>query len=299
VEQYSTAIARAAESVADRAIHLIREVLPRLRPRITIDADGQPSLGIEPLLGKKNLSQALEETLEIPALVAKKKKKKLAVVFDEFQEVTQFDGESFEKTMRSHIQGHRDVGYVFSGSKKHLLEEMAHHENRAFYKIGKTIYLQKIPRGVFLPFLSDKFVRSDFAVEEGALERVLDAAEEVPYNVQFVCHELWDSHRDERKISVPDVDRAIAKIVEEQAPFFVTQWDALSLNQRASLKAIAAHGGVAVFSQDFLNASGLSSMATLQTSIKLLVKKGIVEKPNGGYTITDVFLKEWIRRKMA
>lgn len=298
VEHYTASVARATESVMERALHLIRDVLPRLRPKITIDADGQPSIGIEPLLGKKNLSDALEEALEMPAVVATRKRKKLAVVFDEFQEIAQFNGESFEKTMRSHVQGHRDVGYVFSGSKKHLLEEMTRRENRAFYKIGKTLYLQKIPRDIFLPFLMRKFIDSGFAVDPGTLERALDLTGEVPYNVQFVCHELWDLFRDERRLSPADVDRVMTRIIEEQTPFFLTQWDALSLKQRAALKAIATHGGSGVFSQEFLGASGLSSLATLQTSLKLLVKKGIIEKPDNGYVIGDLFLQEWIRRKM-
>jgi len=39
-------------------------------------------------------------------------------------------------------------------------------------------------------------------------------------------------------------------------------------------------------------------LPTLQTSLKLLVKKGFIEKQNGGYVIGDVFFREWVKRKI-
>lgn len=296
LELYCAEVATAAESVADKALRFIRDVLPRLRPKLTIDAEGTASIGLEPLLRTKELTEAFEETLELPALAAERKGKKVVVVFDEFQEIAQLDGKSLEKTMRSHIQEHRNVGYVFSGSKKHLLDEMARGEERAFYKIGKILYLDKIPRAAFIPFLRERFSRSGFEIVEGVLERVLERTDEVPYNVQFVCHELWDRHRDGQRISIEDVDRTISVIIEEQSPFFIPQWDALSLNQRAALAAIVTHGGTNIFSQEFLKHSGISSLATLQTSLKLLAKKGVVEKVKNTYAVSDVFFREWIRK---
>ena len=222
----------------------------------------------------------------------------MVVVLDEFQEIAGFDGESLEKAMRSHIQGHRAVGYVFSGSKRHILEDMAHDERRAFYKIGKVMYLEKIPRAAFLPFLQEKFEASGFEVEEGSMQRVLDVADDIPNNAQRLCHELWDDLQDSRRVTVPDVDRILAKILDEQTPYHLQQWDALSLNQRALLKAIVIRGGTNLFSQEFLAHSGLSSLPTLQTSLQLLVKKGLVEKQNGHHAVSDVFFQEWIRRKM-
>lgn len=298
IELYCSAVAKESESVLDRALRFMRDVLPRIRPKVTIEADGTPSIGIEPVIGKKDILSALGDALEFPALVAKRKGKRMVVVFDEFQEIANFDGESIEKMMRSHIQHHRMVGYVLSGSKQHMLEEMFQRRDRAFFQIGKAIYLQKIPRKDFLPFLRKKFTQGGFTLDDGVLDEVMDAVEDIPYNVQYVCHELWDRCRDERRVRAADVGSVISVILDEQTPFFIPHWDALSLNQRTLLKAISMHGGVNVFSQDFLRASGIGSLPTLQTSLKLLVKKGIVEKPNGGYAIADIFFREWIRRKM-
>lgn len=298
LERYCGAVAEAAESTFDKAIRFIGDVLPRIRPKLTLDAEGAPSIGIEPVVGKKDIARALDEAYEFPAVVAKQKGKRVVVVFDEFQEISNFDGETVEKAMRSHMQQHRMVGYVFSGSKRHMLEDMSLREERAFYKIGKIIYLQKIPRDSFVPFLKKGFEDYDFSIEDGLVEHILDVTGDIPYNAQFLCHELWDRFRDAGKIASSDINRVLSIILDEQTPFFIQQWDSLSLNQRAAIKAIADHGGISVFSQEFLVASGIGSLPTLQTSLKLLVKKGVVEKQNGGYAIGDVFFREWIRKKI-
>lgn len=298
LDVYCGAVARAAESSIDRAVRFIGDVLPRLRPKITLDVGGAPSIGIEPVVSDKELMKALDDTFELPARLAEQKKKRVAVVFDEFQEIAKFDGDALEKLMRSHIQGHHGVGYVFSGSKRHMMEEMVLNEERAFYKLGKVSYLGKIPRVAFLPFLRGCFEKSGFKVESGAVERALDIASEIPYNAQYLCHEIWDRRHDERLVRKEDVDDVFSKILDEQTPFFVEHWDGLTLIQRSVLKCLSLHESANPYSREFLMASGVRALSTMQTTIKLLIKKGIIEKSNGGYAVSDVFYREWIRRKM-
>jgi hypothetical protein len=190
------------------------------------------------------------------------------------------------------------VGYVFSGSKKHILEDMTLREDRAFYKIGKIIYLQKIERRHFAPFLKERFENYGFSIDGGVIDHILDVANDIPYNAQFLCHELWDRFRDANKFSSSDANHVFSIILDEQSPFFIQQWDTLSLNQRAALKTIVDYSDINVFSQEFLIKSGIGSLPTLQTSLKLLVKKGVIEKHNGSYVIGDVFFREWIRKKI-
>ncbi|NCC67787.1 MAG: ATPase, partial [Clostridia bacterium] len=46
---------------------------------------------------------------------------KLIVVFDEFQEVTKLNGETFEKELRASLIHHNKVSYVFMVSQMHML----------------------------------------------------------------------------------------------------------------------------------------------------------------------------------
>jgi len=272
--------------------------VPRLRPKITLSPDGTPSIGIEPIISERDVIGALDEVFDIPAHVAKRKNKKMAIVLDEFQEMANFNGEGLEKMLRSHVQNHDKVAYVFSGSKKHLLEDMVTKKERAFYKVGKIMYLEKIDRKIFSTFLSDKFISGNFEIEGDVIEKVLNVSDNIPYNVQFICHELWDEFVEVRKLTIRDVGWVLAKIVDEQTPFFIPQWDALSMNQRSLMKTVSNYGGKNLFTNEFLNISGIKAISTLQTSLRLLLKKGLLEKQNGDYVVADVFMKEWIRRNV-
>ena len=199
--------------------------------------------------------------------------------------------------MRASFQHHRNVAYLFAGSKKHMLNDMVYNKNRAFYKIGKVINLSKIPREEFRKFLEGKFKNIGFVLEKGVIDKTLDLVEDYPYNAQSLCHKLWDMNLDKKKINISDIRIALGKIVSEETPFYLSLWDNLTLHQRDVLRAIANFGGEKIFSQEFIAATGIGPGSTLQTSITLLIKKEIIEKNNGIYEITDVFFKEWIKRK--
>lgn len=297
LELYSQKIALAVENKLERAVRFFREVLPGIRPKITINGDGKTSLGIERVSAKRDVLRFLDEIYDLPQKLALKKKKNFIIVFDEFQEIRNFNGESMEKSMRAYFQRHRNVGYLFAGSKKHVLNDMIYNKNGAFYKIGKVINLNKIPREEFCMFLENKFKKTGFAFEKGVVNKVLNVVDDYPYNAQFLCHELWDMNLDKKKVKVSYVETALDKILSEETPFYLTIWDILTLHQRNVLQAIANFGGEKIFSQEFISTSGIGPSSTLQTSIALLIKKGIIEKNNGEYQITDVFFREWIKRK--
>ena len=89
------------------------------------------NLSIDPATGDTSLSPSfeavnekviLEELMNILAKYSKKRE--LVIAFDEFQEVARYTEEGFEKRLRSLIQQHASICYVFSGSQRHLIIEM-------------------------------------------------------------------------------------------------------------------------------------------------------------------------------
>lgn len=52
-----------------------------------------------------------------------------------------------------------------------------------------------------------------------------------------------------------------------------------------------------MFSNACMKRNDLQPQSSLQKSLMLLQKKGVLDKESGGYFIEDVFFKEWIRRK--
>ena len=296
LELYVREIA-AVETKIEKAIAFIKKILPGLRPKITINSEGDPLLGIEYAGRQRDILKFLDEIYDLPQKLAVKKKRNFVIAFDEFQEIRNFNGDSIEKSMRASFQQQRNVAYLFAGSKKHMLNDMVYNKSRAFYKIGKVINLGKIPREEFRAFLEVKFKNTGFVLEKGVVDKALDLTEDYPYNAQFLCHRLWDINLAKKKLRIDDVGIALGKILSEETPFYLSLWDNLTLFQRNVLQAIANFGGEKIFSKEFMAETGIASGSTLQTSITLLIKKEIIEKNNGIYQISDVFFKEWIKRE--
>jgi len=298
LELYTKEISRASESKIDAFTQFVREFFPNLRPRIVISPEGGPSVEIDYDPKEKRIPSLLGEVYDAPQKIALKKKDNFVVVFDEFQEIANLDGERIEKLMRAHFQHHDKVAYLFAGSRRRLIYEMISDKKRAFYGMGRLMKLDKLPQEEFGKFLRNKFTKTGFLVEEGVINTILDITENYPYNAQFLCHELWDNCQDKKRISMEDIYPVLDKILEYQSMAYITIWESLTRNQRRLLIGIALWGGRDIFSKDFIKENSLGAVSSVQTSANLLIKKEIIDKESGSYYITDVFFKEWIRREM-
>lgn len=294
LELYTLSVCSAAETGLEKITRLIRISLPRLRPRFVVEPDGKPALSIE-VSKEADLFNMAEEVYNAPQKIAEKKGRNFAVVFDEFQEIRNFDGERIEKSMRAFFQRHRNVGYVFAGSKRHILYDMSEKSASAFYKIGPVITLQKIPREVFREFLRKKFKVTGYTVEEGVVDYILDTVEDYPYNAQYLCHEIWEEKADTKSIKIEDVDEVLRMVLTRNSPVYLSTMDNLTLFQRRVLRAIARHGGENVFSDEYIRSNELVSASMLQKSLRLLQSKDHLDKETVRYFVTDVFLKLWLK----
>ncbi|MGD8835072.1 MAG: AAA family ATPase, partial [Desulfobacteraceae bacterium] len=106
---------------------------------------------VDPMTGQPSVSVSLEPSDKpnyldkaMGALAAYSTKQKLLVVFDEFQEIANYSEEGFEKRLRSHIQKHSNIAYIFSGSQKHILSQMFNTSDRAFYQMATSYPLNRI-----------------------------------------------------------------------------------------------------------------------------------------------------------
>ena len=221
------------------------------------------------------------------------------LVFDEFQEIQRFPGAGLEKAMRSHFQTHRHVSYLFAGSRQSALQDMASRERSPFYKFGRIVSLGPIPQEEFAPFLQVRFKRGGLQLAADVVDAILAAADDIPYNVQRLCHQLWALRAGKAdRITERDIGEAIAGIVEQDAPHFGAALDRLSLHQRQVLQAIARSGGQKVFAGEFLTAHRLGSHSSVQTSLRQLLKEQVLTKVNGEYRFSDPFFREWIALRL-
>ncbi|MDO8806599.1 MAG: ATP-binding protein [Elusimicrobiota bacterium] len=283
-----------SETRLETVARLARDVLPLLRPKITVDQEGQLSAELDIGKSGREQSAALAQLFNAAEKIAQKRNKRLVIAFDEFQEVAALGGEPLEKLMRSVFQGHHNVSYMFSGSKQHLIADMVNNKDRAFYKLGRVLFLGKISEKDLRAFITERFAVIGVTVHEAAFQRILSAADSIPYYVQYLCSFLWNKCREGAVLSEKLVAETAAHIADTQAPLYVGMLENVPLKQRKILQVVSRNLGEKLYSQEVIERNKLGPAPTVQVSLNLLIKKGILEKENGGYTFSDPFFRLWV-----
>ena len=290
---YAAALASGTETMLEAMIRTIRDFIG-VTPRITLRPEGLPNIEVELGLRKPDVDRALEAIYDVPQRIAEKRKKRVVVVFDEFQEVSGLNGENIERSMRAKIQHHDKVAYAFMGSKKHLLDQIFGSRARPFYKSAKNYPLGKIPPEKFEKFIAEKFAGTGFKIDGTSIIRILNITDGHPHYTQQLCHELWNLCLPKRGIGVSDVGTAVEKVLTINSGEYIRIWDSLTGLQKTALVAIA-QGGEQIYSSEFIEKHDLGSPQHVQKAVKAIERKELAEK-NEKWEIPDIFFKEWLKR---
>ncbi len=80
----------------------------------------------------------------------------MALIFDEFQEVVMIDP-GLPKLMRTIFEQQPEVGHVYLGSRRHMMERIFNDENEPFWRSAKQMELTMIEPAEFRGFIRDSF----------------------------------------------------------------------------------------------------------------------------------------------
>ena len=296
IELYAGAISSEIPGGVRQVVKKIKEYLPRIIPKVVME---EQSVHFEFEFDRiSNISSNIDDLLVAAKKVADQKKKTAVVVFDEFQEIANFDDDEIERKMRSVFQNHRNVSYIFMGSKTHLMRDIFNNPNRPFYKSGKHYPLDKIDSKELNFFAKKKFSDQTIDIGHNELNSILNNTECHPYYFQMLCHVLLELCMDSRMITEADIDKALNILISRESSVYVAIWEELTIKQKNLMVALAKEEYPEVFSKKFLESYGLGASSSIQKALKKLLKKELVRQENGSYVIYDLFFKKWIRRTL-
>jgi hypothetical protein len=242
---------------------------------------------IFPDLGAADLKPALDGIMKV--LAGYSEKRRLVVALDEFQEIAGYSKNSFEKQLRSHIQNHSNIGYVFSGSQTHLLLRMFNDYDRAFYRQAQSYPLGHIEASEFVTWAVGLFKEQGRTMPVAVVQDVVQRCEHHPMYVQQFLYHLWDAPRLDRAV----VDRIEQQIIRRRRLEFINQWESLTQNQKKTLRLVALKDGRDLFSAASLQMVGLTRSSQVTRAIEALLEREVIEK-NEHYHVQDILLKKWI-----
>ena len=250
---------RSLESNKDKLLKIFAG-LQMMRPKVSVGADGSVSGSLEVVAGEKEALPALQEGMRHAEALARKAKRKLAVIIDEFSDLEKYNGPSVEKALRAEIQQQAAIGYIFSGSEESVMLSMVRDRKRAFYRLGRIMELGPIQREAYILFIEKWFRKGAYEVNRDDLEKILDKGKQVPLNVQRLCHTLWEKTRERKKVTPALVEELPFAIARQDSPHFELLWHSASPQQKNLLMALSKEPDAKPFSKDFQLTYGIGAV---------------------------------------
>ncbi len=296
VSAVARAITESMATTADKLVQTARDFFGRLKPGITINDEGRPVITFE-ASRISDLSSDLEEVLEAPARVAREGKRSVVIVFDEFQQILEYESEQVERRLRSIVQHQRDISYVFLGSRRHLIQKLFLGRSRPLYRAAAHYPLGPIQAEDWLPFIRERFLEARRQITDEQIRRVCRITEGHPFYTQHLCHVLWELCGVGEEVTGDLIQSSVDIVLDRESYAYATLWESLTKNQQRFLKGLAAEApGVQPFGGDFIQRYGLRSPSNVQRSAAVLLDKDVIDRNNGSYVILDRFFRLWIQK---
>jgi hypothetical protein len=295
VTTVAKAISESMSSSTGKLLETAKKFFGSLSPSLTIDDDGKPALSFG-VSKHARIEPMLEEVLETPAKLASKNGPGVVIVLDEFQQLLEYGSDRVERKLRSVIQNHRGVSYVFLGSRKHLIQKMVLDRNRPLYRAGGHYPLGPIATKEWQPFIREHFAAANKRVDEQAIREVCELTQGHPFYTQHLCHALWELCEPRQAVTTEMIQTALKVLLKRESYAYTTLWESLTLPQKRFLKGLAVEqSGVKVFAGEFVHRHGLSSASNAQRAIEGLLAKDVIDRDNGSFVISDRFFRLWIQ----
>ena len=282
------------ESNFEKLLQSVNRTLKSIRLNLSIDPAGGGTT-LSPAFEAASEKRILEELMNILAKYSQKQK--LVIAFDEFQEVARYTEDGFEKRLRSFIQQHSNICYIFAGSQKHLITEMFNSNTRAFYKLAESFPLGKIETRHYIPWIRKLFARKKVDLPIQLIKAIIETFENHPMYIQNFLFHLWEEPG--KKEIAPETIRKIENvIVEKRSLEYTVLWETLSINQKKTLKLILLNNGSNLYNADALKSVNLKSASLVTKALSSLMKKEVIMK-NGFYVVQDIVFKKWLQKTLS
>ena len=265
----------------------------------------RPVISPDPMSGVPQLSFTFQSDAErrysIKALFdyLEHRPQKVIIAIDEFQQIREYDGFSMEALLRTYIQPLRNIQFIFSGSRKHLMAEMFTAENSPFYESAALYSIDKIDRDVYGRFIDEQFRREGKSITQDAIDFILEWTRTHTFYTQFLCNRVFQSIK--KEATLMDVYVAADTILKENNDAFLERRNLLTSKQWTFLTAVAKEGQVSEpTASAFLQMYRLGGASTARRLLESLLEKELILESKtlsgSSYCVYNVFFSRWLER---
>ena len=270
----------------------------RIRPTMELDPDDASlSFSFRATRRKADIDETVEALLELLGRLAEERKRRVVMIFDEFQEIVDLDSH-YPNLLRAVFQAQPDVGHVYLGSRRHTLDRIFNDESEPFWRSAKKLELGMIAPAKFARFIRDRFEATDKGIDDDAVSRLLETTGGHPYATQELAYELWQGVPEGFAAHTVDVEAALDKVLRSEHNHLERLWEDAAPVQRQLLLALANEPTATPYSADYRAAHDLPPASTLQSARVALEREETIGRAvDGVVSIAEPFFAEWLKRE--
>ncbi|ETD28155.1 AAA family ATPase [Prevotella nigrescens] len=274
-----------------------KEFLYRLTPKISFspepNSDFSISLGITPK------THTPEEVLQMAETIAIKRKKRIVICIDEFQQIGEMsNSKQIQARLRTVWQHQKHVSYCLFGSKHHLMSTIFLHRSMPFFQFGDTISLNKIATEDWVEYIVSHFADGKRTISHALAEEICKFTENYSAYVQQLAWLIFTLKEEGETVTEDDVRQAENDLLATNDILFMQMIEPLSEFQLNFLRAIASgikkDFGLSEVREEY-NLGSYSNITRLKTA---LLERDLIEKQNTELVITDPIFAKWLKRKI-
>lgn len=293
-DAFATAVLRQTSSKLEEWVDNAKRFLSRITPKFSIGTDPMTDFSVSLELNMK--SEDVTDILQLPEKIASDKGIKIVICIDEFQQIAEFsDSKTFQKRLRTVWQLQQNVSYCLFGSKKHLMNELFERRSLPFYKFGDALYLQKIDTEDWVKYICERFDATNKTISLSLAEKIAQKVDNHSSYVQQLAWLVW-IHTDE-VATEENFEEAWQDLLDQNTPLFEKQTENLTGYQLNFLRAIIDGVSKEFTTKNVLEKYNLGTSSNVAIVKRALIKKELIDIEKKEIVISDIVLKEWLRRE--
>lgn len=291
VEQLAVVVLGSLETTKRKIVKQLTSFFKSLRPLFSFDSlTGVPTVmvDVKPELAEHSLAEIFS--------YMEQSGQQCVVAMDEFQSIAGYCDGNVEALLRSHIQQLNNVHFIFSGSQRHVLENMFASANRPFYQSTQIMNLYEIQEESYYDFAKKKLEAHGQQLNADVFGFLYKKLAGHTWYVQMLLNRVYESG--DTLVTREVVDKVLTSIVDENEATFQTFMRLVTHTQAKLLRAIAKEKSVQqALGQSFISQHHLGATSSIRSALKTLVEKELVLDAQGAYQVYDRFFALWLQRQ--
>lgn len=291
VKIFGETIIGSLDNGSTRAMNKVFSFFKSCRPKITRnEITGSPEFTID--FAPSQSDSTLKEIFEY----LKDSSKTCYIAIDEFQQVTYYPEKGTEALLRSYIQFLPNVKFIFSGSKRHVMNDIFTSPQRPFYQSTQMMSLKEIDIDKYRIFAQNHLKKVGKEMPDEVFNTLYNNMLGHTWYVQYLLNVLYGmqvKNHDEVSVST-----ALDMIMTEQEDTFITYCKLLTNNQKSLLYAISQDDFVKeISSNEFIVKYSLPSGSSTRLALSYLVENELVLETERGYRFYNRFFSLWLKAR--